>query len=93
MVSERFLPYLKAYIKTQSGIESSWNGEDHSYMSRVQLQEIVQPADDHDGEIRCPRCNYHGVRVSEEWFGEYFCHLILQGQRTDDFWSELHTGR
>jgi hypothetical protein len=44
MVSERFLPYLKAYIKTQSGIESSWNGEDHSYMSRVQLQEIVQPA-------------------------------------------------
>ena len=30
-VSEQFLPYLEAYIKTQSGIESSWNDEDDSF--------------------------------------------------------------
>jgi hypothetical protein len=37
METKQFLPYLEAYIKTQTGIESSWNGEDDSYTHEGEL--------------------------------------------------------
>jgi len=37
METKQFLSYLEAYIKTQTGIESSWNREDDSYTHEGEL--------------------------------------------------------
>lgn len=44
----------------------------------------------HHGDIRCPKCDHWGARGDiGEWYGEWFCHLILTGNNTEAYWDEL----